>query len=61
MITPEPVLLENETGRLFEIQLGRTEQVRVEATPVEQAVESAEGASQAAPEEAEPVTEEKWI
>ena len=45
MITPEPILLENETGRLFEVQLGRTEQVRVETTPIEQAVESAEGAS----------------
>jgi len=45
MITPEPVVLENESGRLFEIQLGRNEQVRVETTPVEQAVESAEGAS----------------
>jgi len=45
MITPEPVLLENETGRLFEIQLGRNEQVRVETTPIENAAESLEGAS----------------
>lgn len=62
MIIPEPIVLENESGRLFEIQLGRTEQVRVETTPLEgQAVEGAEAASQEAPEETEPVTEEKWI
>lgn len=60
MITPEPLVLENESGRLFEIQLGRNEQVRVD-TPNETAVEGAEGASQEAPEETEPVTEEKWI
>ena len=35
MIVPDPVILENESGRLFEIQLGRTEQVPVEQTPNE--------------------------
>ena len=28
MITPEPVLMKNENGRLFEFELGRIEKVK---------------------------------
>jgi hypothetical protein len=30
MITPEPVVMTNENGRLFEFELGRMEKVKVE-------------------------------
>lgn len=48
MITPEPVNIEQESGRQFEIQLGRHEQVPVE-TSEKPPSESAEGEAQ--PEE----------
>eukprot|EP00349_Pseudokeronopsis_sp_Brazil_P004725 CAMPEP_0202968192 /NCGR_PEP_ID=MMETSP1396-20130829/13392_1 /ASSEMBLY_ACC=CAM_ASM_000872 /TAXON_ID= /ORGANISM="Pseudokeronopsis sp., Strain Brazil" /LENGTH=37 /DNA_ID= /DNA_START= /DNA_END= /DNA_ORIENTATION= len=30
MITPDPILMENESGRLFEFELGRMEKVKKE-------------------------------
>jgi len=37
MITPEPVLMTNESGRLFEFELGRMEKVKIEKPePVEE-------------------------
>jgi len=33
MITPDPVIMENESGRLFEFELGRFEKVKVEQSP----------------------------
>lgn len=32
MITPDPVLMTNESGRLFEIELGRNEKIKIEPT-----------------------------
>ena len=65
MIHPEPWIMEHESNREFEFQLGRLEQVPIEkmdtpeksagnATPVE-----AVNPDAAAPEE--PQTEEKWV
>jgi hypothetical protein len=30
MITPDPVVMSNENGRLFEIELGRMEKIKLE-------------------------------
>ena len=61
MITPDPVTVEQESGRQFEIELGRYEQVAIEAPPKEVPEGSVDGGSQAAEEEAEVKTEERWI
>lgn len=57
MITPEPINLETESGRQFEIQLGRHEQVPVETSekPVSEAAEGEQT------HEEEVATVEKWI
>jgi hypothetical protein len=59
-VTPDPEILEEESGREFEIELGRHEQVPIEKekppTPEDAPEEGAEEG-----EEPEVETEEKWI
>jgi hypothetical protein len=33
MITPDPLVMENESGRVFEISMGREEKFKIEKTP----------------------------
>jgi|TARA_B110000305_G_C19063709_1_gene458308 hypothetical protein len=42
MITPEPIVLENENGREFEIQLGRNQKSVGQESVMESAKESVE-------------------
>lgn len=54
MITPDPVIMEKESGRQFEVLMGRTEKFKISQTP-----SLAEG--EEPPEETEPQYEERWV
>jgi hypothetical protein len=65
MITPDPVTMEHEQGRQFEIELGRTEQVKIEKSQsmIKPSVEGEEEKEsiKGEEEEEETQTEDKWI
>lgn len=58
MITPDPVVMEKESGRLFEILMGRNEKFRLNPTPSQADAES-QGTANA--EEKEQEYEERWV
>lgn len=63
MVTPDPEVLDLESGREFEIELGRIEQVPIaksDAPPKEMEDQADEGAEENQ-EEVEIETEEKWV
>ena len=53
MITPDPVLMAHESGRVFEFELGRLEKFKIPLPEVQ------EGEEQPPPEEEQ--FEEKWV
>jgi hypothetical protein len=68
MITPDPVLMENEEGREFEFELGRLEDVAIDRSRLnKESAAQLEGGDQSHSqlaenaEAAEPEYESKWI
>ena len=61
MITPEPVEMQNESGREFELELGRYEQVPIVKNEEDKEGENTPAEANPEATNEEPQTEEKWV
>ena len=63
MITPEPITLENESGRVFEVELGRYEDIKVPKVSNDTSQKTIQKSETAAEgdQSQEVETERKWI